>query len=419
MYSIMIGYIAFYLARQNLSLAIPAICKELSYTKAEIGIVMSVASVVYGVGKCLFGAIVDTHSARYTMSIGLLFAALANVCMGFSATIPAFVVFWTFNHCFQSMGMPSCAKLLRHWFTSREIGTKWSFWATSHEIGRGLSAFIAPPILIYLGWRYMFFVPAAITFALALFSFNRLRDTPESLGLPSVEQMTGVETLPHAKDSKTGIKKVKLTYFETLKLVLSSKLVWIVSVANFFVYFCKTTFFAWGATFLMEKGGSITSASFHMVALEIAGVLGVLGSGYLSDTTFKGRRGPISTVCMVTFAILVAILTFGKNSELVSFACWIGLGFFGGGPTLLIGIAATDFVSRKAAATANGFTGTLGYVGTALAGAGTGFLADHYGWDGVFYVVIASALISAALLAFTWNKSEATIAKDKAQNASK
>jgi OPA family glycerol-3-phosphate transporter-like MFS transporter len=70
----------------------------------------------------------------------------------------------------------------------------------------------------------------------------------------------------------------------------------------------------------------------------------------------------------------------------------------------LIGVAAADFASKKAASTANGFTGTLGYMGTAISGFGGGFLADNYGWNAVFIAIIASTAVAALLLSMTWNK---------------
>ena len=46
MYSIMVGYAAFYLVRQNFSIAIPAICADLNITKSDIGIVISIAAIL-------------------------------------------------------------------------------------------------------------------------------------------------------------------------------------------------------------------------------------------------------------------------------------------------------------------------------------------------------------------------------------
>ena len=87
----------------------------------------------------------------------------------------------------------------------------------------------------------------------------------------------------------------------------------------------------------------------------------------------------------------------------------LGIGFLISGPQILIGVAAADFATKRAAATASGFTGTLGYAGTAFAGFGTGYLADNFGWSAVFVATIISAAIAAAFLALTWNKRSALL----------
>ena len=405
MYSIMIGYAAFYLVRQNFSIAIPAICKDLDITKSDIGIVISIAAILYGMGKCFFGMVGDRYSARYVMASGLLLSAFMNICMGFSSIIPMFAVFWALNYCFQSMGWPACAKMLTHWYSPTEIGTKWALWNTSHQFGSALIVSIAPYILMHFGWRYAFFIPGIVAIIIAGFVFNRLRNTPESMNLPSVEKITGIASVAE-NDKWKNEDDIKLSYKETLKLALGNKLVWYVGMANFFVYICRMTFLNWGPTLLLEsKGSSLTGAGFQMVAFDIASMFGGLCAGYISDKIFKGRRGPVSATCMIILGIFVSILWIvPQSSHIVSSICMLGIGFLISGPQILIGVAAADFASKRAAATASGFTGTLGYTGTAFAGFGTGWLADHFGWNAVFITTIISALFAAICLSLTWNK---------------
>jgi sugar phosphate permease len=394
-------------------------CSDLHYTKSEIGIVMSIAATLYGLGKCFFGVIGDRYSARHIMSVGLLCSAFMNICMGFSSFIPIFAIFWSLNYCFQSMGYPPCAKLLTHWFSPVEIGTKWAVWNTSQQIGSAVIAFTGPIILMHFGWRYIFFIPGVVAILMACLLFNRLRDTPESLKLPSVEKMTGLASV--AESSKWDPENdTRLSYFGTLKVVLNNKFVWFVSLANFFVYICRMTFLNWGPTFLLEsKGNSLTSAGFQMVIFDLAGMCGGVFAGYLSDRVFRGRRGPVSSLYMSIFALLVTLLWISpKDSPILCSACMLCVGFLITGPQILIGVAATDFTAKKTAATASGFTGTLGYVGTAVAGFGTGYLADNYGWESVFCAIIGSALMSTIFLVLTWNQRSEILNHSDGQSSS-
>ncbi|NBT85557.1 MAG: MFS transporter, partial [Alphaproteobacteria bacterium] len=72
MYSMMIGYAGFYLVRQNFTMAIPSMQSDLGYSKTQIGVIISVAAVVYGIGKGVSGLLGDRSNARYLMTFGLL-----------------------------------------------------------------------------------------------------------------------------------------------------------------------------------------------------------------------------------------------------------------------------------------------------------------------------------------------------------
>jgi OPA family glycerol-3-phosphate transporter-like MFS transporter/OPA family sugar phosphate sensor protein UhpC-like MFS transporter len=56
-------------------------------------------------------------------------------------------------------------------------------------------------------------------------------------------------------------------------------------------------------------------------------------------------------------------------------------GFFIYGPQALIGITAANLATKRAAATAAGLTGLLGYASAPFSGAGLGYVVQHAGWD--------------------------------------
>ena len=92
-----------------------------------------------------------------------------------------------------------------------------------------------------------------------------------------------------------------------------------------------------------------------------------------------------------------------RNGPLwIDIASLIAIGFFVYGPIMIIGLHALDLVPKKAAGTAAGFTGFFGYVfGSAIAGAGVGWIADHWGWGGVFATMIVCCLLTIAFSAMT------------------
>src|SRR2546430_4697373 len=69
---------------------------------------------------------------------------------------------------------------------------------------------------------------------------------------------------------------------------------------------------------------------------------------------------------------------------------------------MLIGLQSVDLVPKKAAGTAAGFTGFFGYVfGSAISGTGVGWIADHWGWGGVFTTMVGCCVLTIFFSALT------------------
>ena len=72
------------------------------------------------------------------------------------------------------------------------------------------------------------------------------------------------------------------------------------------------------------------------------------------------------------------------------------------GPQALIGIAAANQATKKAAATANGLTGLFGYASTLVSGVGLGFVAQHYGWNWAYVGILGMAVVGMLVFLLMW-----------------
>lgn len=402
----LVGYAIFYFCRKNFSMAMPSFLSDLGYTKTDLGIILTLFSIVYGFAKFFNGILADRANPRYFMAIGLFFSALVNIFFGLSSSLFAFGVFWILNAWFQGMGWPPCARLLTHWYSPTELGTKWGIWNASHQLGGAGILILAGYLIPNYGWRFAFYVPAIIAMVAALFLINRLRDTPQSLGLPPIEEHRGeVCVIDNHEDTALSFKEIIFRH------VLTNKLVWMVSLANVFVYIVRIGVLDWAPTFLVEaKHSSLIRAGFNVAGFEIAGIVGALAAGWISDVIFKGRRGPVNVIFMIFLIFaMVELWLVPPGHPLLDGAFLIAVGFLVYGPQMLVGVAAADFASKKAASTATGMTGTFGYLGSALCGIGTGVIVDKWGWNGGFIFFITSAVVGMILFLFTWTHRSAVL----------
>lgn len=401
---IFIGYAAYYLLRKNFALAIPELIKE-GYSKGELGVAFSAIALSYGISKFVMGNVSDRSNAKYFLPLGLILSALTMSLMGIAgwatSSITIMYILLFLNGWFQGMGWPPCGRVMVHWFSLQERGTKMGIWNVAHNVGGGLIGPLAIlGIAIFADWHSVFYFPAIIASVIALIALYLITDTPQSVGLPPVE----VYKNDYPKTT-TGNPEKELKSKEIfLKYVFPNKFLWYIAFANIFVYMIRYGVIDWAPTFLSEvKGFSTEESSWAYFAYEYAGIPGTLLCGYLSDKVFHGNRASVSIIYMVFVlaAILVYWLTPAGYFWIDNLAL-IAIGFLIYGPVMLIGVQALDMVPKKAAGTAAGLTGMLGYLGGALtANIAIGYLVDFFGWDGGFILLLSAGILAIVLTALT------------------
>jgi OPA family glycerol-3-phosphate transporter-like MFS transporter len=397
---VIIGYATYYLCRQNFSMIMPSFIEEFGYSNTQIGWVFSIGSIVYGVGKFMNGYFSDLSNPRYFMPIGLVCSAIVTFCLGFSDSLMFLGVSWIINNWFQSMGWPPAAKMLTHWFAQKELGTKWAFGAASHQVGGGLTLIFAGYLIANFGWRVAFFAPAIIAMLVAAILVNRLRQSPEELGFLTVEVYKGdAKALQKQNDENFSTKEI-------INKVFLNKKIWLLCMANMCLYVVRLGIIFWAPLFLQEfKNISLAHAGWQVACYEIIGLAGGFAAGSMSDKIFKGERGPVGALFMLGLAIaLWGFWQIPVGSNLLSAFFLTAIGFFVYGPQVLVGVASADFASKKAVGTANGLTGTMGYLGSAISGVCVGLISDQLGWDAVFIFFIISALLGSLFFLITWDK---------------
>ncbi|MGL4292030.1 MAG: MFS transporter, partial [Bacteroidales bacterium] len=187
--------------------------------------------------------------------------------------------------------------------------------------------------------------------------------------------------------------------------VFGNPYIWVIAVANFFVYTVRYAVLDWGPTLLSEwKGISVAEAGWLVAAFEISGILGMLAAGWATDKFFGGRGPRVCVICMIMTAFFVFLLKHIQTDSLIVSALILGAaGFCIYGPQALVGIAAANMATKRAAATAVGFTGLFGYASTLASGWGLGLMAQQFGWDYAVGVIILTAVVGTVIFLFAWN----------------
>lgn len=415
---VFLTYMSMYLIRNNFKAAQPLLKEEYGLTTLQLGYIGLAFSITYGLGKSLLGYFIDGKNTKRIISFLLICASASVLLMGlilsaFGSVIGVFVVLWGLNGVFQSVGGPASYSTISRWAPRSRRGRLLGLWNVSHNVGGAIAGGLALwGANAFFGGHVvgMFIFPALIGLAIGIIGLFVGKDDPEELGWNRSEEIFGeaIEEENTKAESMTQ-RSIFTTY------VLRNPWIWILCVANVFVYIVRIGIDNWAPLYVTEelhfdKADAVNTIFYFEIGALIASLLW----GYISDL-LKGRRAIVAVVCMV---LIIFVVGFYKNATSVGMvnASLFGLGALIFGPQLLIGVSLVGFVPKRAISVANGMTGTFGYLfGDSMAKVGLAAIADPeadglevfgtllHGWPAVFtvfYAALACGIVLLAIVSF-------------------
>ena len=391
LFGIFIGYVAYYILRNNFLLSSPELISDFGFTKKDIGFISGTMLIVYGISKGVMSALADKSNPKHFMIFGVLMSAIVNLLMGFSASFWIFLFLCILNGIFQGMGAGPAYVVLASWFPRKSRGVTTAIFNISHNVGGGLVAPIAGARIAWLGQEHWqaahFIVPMAIATFIALLFYIFGTGRTYNEGLPPTSKILGTEKeeLVVTKD-----ENINLTTWQILRdYILKDINVWFVSFIDVFTYMIRFGVLTWLPLYLLEtKGFSKGEMSAAFAIFEWAAIPSTLLAGWLTDTYFKGRRMPLAIITLV--GVGLAMFAYWGGQDLLTVT--IGAGIIGCliyVPMFLSSLQTIELVPSFAAGSATGLRGLLSYIlgsfsGTAL----FGILAERFGWDAGFYLLL-------------------------------
>ncbi|MFZ5478620.1 MAG: MFS transporter [Myxococcota bacterium] len=345
-------YAGFYFCRKPFSIVKSSLGKELDFDATMLGSIGAAYLIAYTVGQFVAGWAGQKAGPRILLLAGMAISAAANVGFGFANSYALFLSLMVCNGLAQATGWSGNVATMANWFARGERGRVMGVWATNFQAGGVLANTLAAWALGEWGWRHSFFAGAVTLLVVqAIFVFNQ-RNRPEDLGLPAVGD--------DASDTADGDAK-------WTRAVVTNVL--LVGVFYFFVKFIRYALWSW-APFFLERNFGIEGdeAGYLSTVFDVAGIAGVVVTGYLSDRVFGSRRAGVSLLMMVAMTVACFALWQLGRVSVPLFAVCIGIvGFTLYGPdALMTGAGAMDIGSRRGAALAAGIINGMGSVGSVV-----------------------------------------------------
>lgn len=399
-WGVTVAYTLYYVCRMTLGVVKQPLIDGGVLTAGQLGIIGSAFYFVYAVGKFLNGFIADYCNIRRFMAVGIGISALMNLILGLlgqwnwpaGLLLAVFSLLWGINGWMQSMGSPPGTISLSRWFPLKSRGTMYGIFSSTPQLGKAVSMIMTGFIVAAAGWQWGFLAAAAAGAIGLVVSLVFISDTPESEGLPSVEELSG-EPVQEKKTTR-----------ELQKWVFRHPGIWVIAISTAFLYITQHAVSDWGVLFLQkQKDFSLERAAQIIGLAEVFGVAGNLAAGWLSDVLFRGNR-----VRPVVISGILAVLSlagflfmdggFALNMAFVAvFSCSFSVVF-----CIVAGLMALDFVPRRATGAALGIVGVSSYAAAGLQSVASGLLIDGFASDGLYnFLPVSVFWIAACFLAFS------------------
>jgi sugar phosphate permease len=313
-------YAAYYLGRVNISTAIPALEADLGFSKGQAGSLLTGFFLIYAVSTLLNGYLGDRLSPHKLVFFGMLGSTGLNILFGVSSIWSVLLLIWCLNGYCQATGWGPILRTVANWLSSTQRSKISALFGSSFVAGNAITWLLSGWAVTSFGWRAAFWLPALLMLVMALIWFREVHDTPSGVQLEA--------------DNPPKPRLIE-------SLAASFRHFWALSAAALFIGFIFGVFTLWSPTYFVDVGELSAGVGSSIASLlPLAGILGILGSGWVCGRYLVGRE-PVGLIgILVLLGLLCAAYPF------VPFHLWTAVLL-----TMLIASAAsTDQIGMRSIA---------------------------------------------------------------------
>jgi sugar phosphate permease len=377
-----------YLDRMAMAIAIPFIATEFSLSATSMGVVMSAFFFGYACSQIPGGILVDRYGARKVFLYTLAFWSIMTAVTGAMWNLVSMIWVRVFFGIGEGLQPPSTHKTIGYWFRTTERSFAVSTMMTANVAGAALAPLCLVPIVGALGWRWCFYLLIIPGFMLATWIWFVFVNTPAEK-----------KDLPEAELAETRTEGVIATSAESAASfwrILAEPVVWKSFVVILFYNMTLWGFTFWLPSYLL-KARNLSMAQMGLASALpfIAGAVGLLLSGWISDRMFvNNRKIPVIINAWCGALCLYFMYTVQSLDGLV--AAQTAAGFFiWGGAGVAFGMP-VSIISKAIMGRAMGIVNTAGQIAGFVSPMVVGVLVDQFNgnFDVAFMYLIGSVVAS-------------------------
>ena len=399
-----LSYAFLYMGRYNL-----ATLKDVgTLTEQHYGRIFLVGAIVYGISFLINGPLTDRWGGRKTIILATAGSAVMNALLGLfiysgfgndDSILPIMILYGA-NMYFQSFGAVAIVKVNSFWFHVRERGVLGGLFGILISLGIYFAfdwtRMIAQAFPMNL--EFVFWIPAAILFVFMILDVLWIRYKPSEAGFENFN-------LGDATSDEGEEQQPALTVFRRM---FANPVIVTIIVIEFCSGYLRNVIMHWYRDFAQAFDLKDNYVYEHWgMLLCMAGIVGGMFAGILSDRVFSSRRGPVAAALyglMIVGSIILLLfidvpISVGWIVVCMSM-CIIGV------HGMLSGVASADFGGSKNVGITVGIIDGFVYLGTGLQSIIVGELIPAKGTPEAAmvdqWIVWPIAMLPAAVIGFAF-----------------
>ena len=388
-------YMITYMDRALVSTALPAIRENLGISLTAAGSILAAFRWSYALFQIPGGWLGDKIGPRRALTLIVAWWSAFTASTGLAWNATSMVVIQGLFGAGEAGAFPIATRSLSRWMLPSERGYAQGVTHAGSRLGAAFTRPLAAVLIVAFGWRMPFFAFAVLGLLWAVLWFTYYRDSPaEHKGVNAAER--------DMIQSATGVRRATGTGKVPWRQILSSPTMQMLCVMYVCYQYGLAVYLDWFPTYLKEQRGfSLTQMGWYSSLPLLAGVVGNLAGGWLTDGLYR-RTGNITRsrrvvgiggFLMAGLAILPATLT-ADPKWCVAFSC---LAFGALEMTIGVSWAIPLDVAGDYAGSAAALMNTCGNLGGALSPTLIAYLVTKFGWNVPFYVGVGMCVVGAAI----------------------
>jgi MFS family permease len=383
-----------YMDRAVISAAVPEIRKEFGFSTTTMGYIGSAFYLGYAMFQIPGGWLGDRIGPRRALMLIVTWWSLFTAATTLAWNAVSMVVTRFLFGVGEAGAFPIATRSLSRWMLPSERGYAQG---VTHA-GSRLGAAITPPIVVGLiglyGWRAPFLLFAVVGIGWALFWYWWYRDTPREHNAVNAAELDLIH-------SAVG-ERSRTTKSVPWRAILRSRTLWFLCAMYFCYGYALALYVFWFPTYLKDaRGFNLSQMGFYAALPLLAGALGDLAGGFLTDWWFK-RTGNIKTARRVIgfagFALATAGMIPAAVTESPYTSVWLScVAMFGLELTVGVSWAVPLDIGADYAGSVSSVMNTFGNSGGTISPVVAGYLVFYAGWQLPFLVAAVLCVIAALL----------------------